>query len=139
MTWLLSLTVNGQEEKLVANNVFKTQIAIQKPEERVRIAAVDKAGRKATLEFVIVDRGAAKAAGGAGAQQQAERVGWPSREKVPFGNYYALVIGNPARVSGWVCACGTILTRKAVPPGSLTCSACGSTYRGAANVISPQG
>ena len=36
---------------------------------------------------------------------------------------YALVVGNPSRQVGWMCACGTKLTDQ------LTCSACGNRYR----------
>jgi UDP-2-acetamido-3-amino-2,3-dideoxy-glucuronate N-acetyltransferase len=35
---------------------------------------------------------------------------------------HALVVGNPARVTGWACACGERL------PSSLTCTACGRSY-----------
>jgi len=36
---------------------------------------------------------------------------------------YALVVGNPARQAGWICACGQRL------PDNLYCPACGSAYR----------
>jgi UDP-2-acetamido-3-amino-2,3-dideoxy-glucuronate N-acetyltransferase len=36
---------------------------------------------------------------------------------------YALVVGNPARQVGWVCACGERLSRE------LACPACASRYR----------
>jgi UDP-2-acetamido-3-amino-2,3-dideoxy-glucuronate N-acetyltransferase len=39
---------------------------------------------------------------------------------------YALVIGVPARISGWACACGI---RLETAPGAATCSDCGATYR----------
>lgn len=38
---------------------------------------------------------------------------------------YALVVGNPARRIGWVCACGVRLDSRS---GDLTCSACGARY-----------
>ena len=41
---------------------------------------------------------------------------------------YALVVGTPARVKGWVCACGVILTRSATPPSACQCEACGAKY-----------
>ena len=52
---------------------------------------------------------------------------------------HALVVGNPARRLGWVCACGQRLrdaadrpgpadTDGGVPPGGLACAACGRTY-----------
>jgi UDP-2-acetamido-3-amino-2,3-dideoxy-glucuronate N-acetyltransferase len=36
---------------------------------------------------------------------------------------HALVVGNPARLIGWVCACGERLG------GDLSCRACGKQYR----------
>ncbi|OOM16639.1 acyltransferase [Clostridium saccharobutylicum] len=38
---------------------------------------------------------------------------------------YALVVGNPARISGYVCKCGEKLAFK---DGNATCSACGEKY-----------
>lgn len=42
---------------------------------------------------------------------------------------YALVVGNPARVRGWVCWCGVSLPSSAVAAEEqLTCDACGRKY-----------
>jgi UDP-2-acetamido-3-amino-2,3-dideoxy-glucuronate N-acetyltransferase len=41
---------------------------------------------------------------------------------------FALVVGNPARISGWMCACGVKLAAGRVPPASATCAACASKY-----------
>jgi UDP-2-acetamido-3-amino-2,3-dideoxy-glucuronate N-acetyltransferase len=45
---------------------------------------------------------------------------------------YALVLGNPARIAGWMCECGVKLsTTPKVPFESrLQCAACGVQYRG---------
>jgi UDP-2-acetamido-3-amino-2,3-dideoxy-glucuronate N-acetyltransferase len=42
---------------------------------------------------------------------------------------YALVVGNPARISGWVCECGVKLASGSTPPGQAACSACGRNYQ----------
>ncbi|HEV2984249.1 MAG TPA: acyltransferase [Vicinamibacterales bacterium] len=42
---------------------------------------------------------------------------------------YALVVGNPGRVTGWVCECGVKLAAGAQPPESANCGACGIRYR----------
>ena len=42
---------------------------------------------------------------------------------------YALVAGNPARIAGWMCACGIKLASGSQPPPAVTCAACGSRYR----------
>ena len=41
---------------------------------------------------------------------------------------FALVVGNPARVTGWMCHCGVKLAAGKTPPLSAACGACGSTY-----------
>jgi len=41
---------------------------------------------------------------------------------------HALVIGNPARVSGWMCVCGVKIAAQAAPPATAECRACGLRY-----------
>ena len=41
---------------------------------------------------------------------------------------FALVVGNPARVVGWMCQCGVKLAGGPRPPEAATCAACGSQY-----------
>ena len=41
---------------------------------------------------------------------------------------YALVVGNPGRISGWMCNCGVKLAAGATPPVTATCAACGTHY-----------
>jgi hypothetical protein len=80
-----SFTINGRETKLDAN-LFKTQLPIRRAEERVHMVAVDRAGRKNTLDFVILRRDDTP----------------PSRTLPPpspppitaFGRYHAFVVGN---------------------------------------------
>ena len=48
---------------------------------------------------------------------------------------YALVVGNPGRVSGWVCECGVKLASGAAPPAAATCAACGSRYAATAGSL----
>ena len=50
---------------------------------------------------------------------------------------YALVVGNPARIDGWICACGVKLAAGARPPESATCASCQSTYRADAGALAP--
>ena len=42
---------------------------------------------------------------------------------------YALVVGNPGRVAGWMCHCGVKLSRGSHPPDEAVCVACGTRYR----------
>ena len=41
---------------------------------------------------------------------------------------YALVVGNPGRIAGWMCDCGVKLVAGAAPPASARCGACGGRY-----------
>jgi UDP-2-acetamido-3-amino-2,3-dideoxy-glucuronate N-acetyltransferase len=41
---------------------------------------------------------------------------------------YALAVGNPSRISGWMCECGMKLTSGAAAPAQARCSACGAEY-----------
>jgi UDP-2-acetamido-3-amino-2,3-dideoxy-glucuronate N-acetyltransferase len=50
---------------------------------------------------------------------------------------FALVVGNPGRVTGWMCQCGIKLSSGTTPPASATCAACGSRYRADSAGIAP--
>jgi len=59
-----------------------------------------------------------------------------TRDVPPHG----LVVGNPARLAGWVCTCGPVLVRQgrweADPPGaSYECARCGRSFRKAARGV----
>ena len=41
---------------------------------------------------------------------------------------YALVIGNPARTSGWMCECGVKLASGPMRPPVAACASCGARY-----------
>ncbi len=41
---------------------------------------------------------------------------------------YALVVGNPARITGWMCECGAKLTRGLRPPAMAQCVECAAEY-----------
>ncbi len=41
---------------------------------------------------------------------------------------YALVVGNPGRIAGWVCECGVKLSHGAAPPVQASCRACGALF-----------
>ena len=46
---------------------------------------------------------------------------------------HALVLGNPSRITGWMCQCGVKLAAGAAPPRAVTCGSCGASYAGAAS------
>ena len=41
---------------------------------------------------------------------------------------YALVVGNPARIRGWMCECGVKLADGAAAPMRAVCASCGLRY-----------
>ncbi len=41
---------------------------------------------------------------------------------------YALVVGNPGRIAGWMCHCGIKLAAGATVPAKATCAACSTSY-----------
>jgi UDP-2-acetamido-3-amino-2,3-dideoxy-glucuronate N-acetyltransferase len=42
---------------------------------------------------------------------------------------YGLVVGNPGRLTGWICQCGIKLASGSKGPTQATCRSCGSSYR----------
>src|SRR5205814_4597085 len=51
---------------------------------------------------------------------------------------YALVLGNPGRIAGWMCQCGVKLAGGARAPESAGCGACGTRYRADAGTLVPE-
>ena len=43
---------------------------------------------------------------------------------------FALVVGTPARIAGWMCACGERLAFDVAPSGASTCESCDARYVG---------
>lgn len=50
---------------------------------------------------------------------------------------YALIVGNPGRITGWMCSCGIKLAAGKEPPAAATCAACGSKYRSQDGILVP--
>ena len=46
---------------------------------------------------------------------------------------YALVVGNPGRVTGWICDCGVKLASGTKAPAEVICKRCGAGYDAGAN------
>jgi UDP-2-acetamido-3-amino-2,3-dideoxy-glucuronate N-acetyltransferase len=41
---------------------------------------------------------------------------------------YALIVGNPGRITGWMCECGVKLSAHSRPPAHMRCAACSARY-----------
>jgi UDP-2-acetamido-3-amino-2,3-dideoxy-glucuronate N-acetyltransferase len=50
---------------------------------------------------------------------------------------YALVVGNPGRVAGWMCHCGVKLASGSRPPAAAACGACGARYQAVGDALAP--
>jgi len=50
---------------------------------------------------------------------------------------YAIVVGNPGRVVGWMCECGVKLTATSRAPAAATCAACGKHYAPIDGALAP--
>jgi UDP-2-acetamido-3-amino-2,3-dideoxy-glucuronate N-acetyltransferase len=48
---------------------------------------------------------------------------------------FALVVGNPGRITGWMCACGVKLASGRTPPAQAICAGCGARYRADGDLI----
>ena len=50
---------------------------------------------------------------------------------------FALVVGNPGRIVGWMCRCGVKLAGGSRPPQDVVCRACGAGYRAHGESLAP--
>ena len=94
---LMSLTVNDRSLTADKKGMFQTDVPLDHDGTKVTVVAVDQAGKRGTLDFLLKPeemRGTATAAipqGSAGDEPAVIPV-----PQVDFGKYYALVIGNNA-------------------------------------------
>jgi TPR repeat protein len=90
---LLSLNVNGIKEDINQSGIFSTLIALKEKDTLVKAVAIDKAGRKAELKFMLHATEYTP-----NPDTPEEPVNKPKPKNVPpavdFGPYHALIIGN---------------------------------------------
>ena len=86
---IASISVNGQPAKVEANGTFSSDVDVVAGGTQVKVAAVDKSGGRAQLDFTMVPQAGA---GGGAAPALAPAGSLPS--DVKLGRYYAVVIGN---------------------------------------------
>ena len=90
---LLSLVVNDIKQTVDDRGLFQASVNLAAKETPVHVAAIDKNGRRANLDFVFSLGNALKANQGAANQGEQKPVAKPWKAH-DFGNYYALIIGN---------------------------------------------
>jgi len=87
---LVSLAVNEQRIEPNEHGVFATQVGLAGPETAVSVVAIDRQGKRATLEFSLRAQ-TQPAASAAYTTASARDESLPAAD---FGRYHALVIGN---------------------------------------------
>jgi len=86
---IASISINGQPAKVEANGTFSTEVDVAAGGTPVKVAAVDKSGGRAQLDFTMVPQ---SGTGGGAAPALAPAGALPS--DVKLGRFYAVVIGN---------------------------------------------
>jgi len=90
---LYELFVNGSKTPVDNGSMFQTKVRINGPTTPVQVVALDKAGQRHELSFVLERSGK----GQLQAEPQSKETNGTNpdvAEKLNFGNYYALIIGN---------------------------------------------
>ncbi len=87
---LTSVQVNGQTVAVGANGLFRVNVPVAEDGSNVEIAALDRAGSRAALEFTLLPL----ASGRASATSAASSGVRPLPRGLKLGRYHALVIGN---------------------------------------------
>jgi hypothetical protein len=90
---LLLFTVNDREERLDDRGLFRVAMRVQRSVVPVNIVAVDKQGGRAAVGFLLTPEDHAN---GSTTPPPASPgvLAKPALPAIPFGNYYALFIGN---------------------------------------------
>lgn len=90
---LLSLLVNDLKTTTDSQGLFQANIKLARTENPVNIVAIDKSGKRANLEFILSLDKARKMEGSTTTTliPKSTEIGW---EKLDFGQYHALIIGN---------------------------------------------
>ncbi|MCE3004271.1 MAG: hypothetical protein LW860_16475, partial [Xanthomonadaceae bacterium] len=90
---LSTVEVNGQQVAVGANGLFRVNVPVASEGSMIQVAAVDRTGSRARLEFTLLPLAGSKApaAGASAAVATAPRA---APRGVKLGRYHALVIGN---------------------------------------------
>lgn len=83
---LIAVTVNDEEQQHSADGVFKAKVAVEYPETKVRVVAIDGGGGRASIGFTLRPDGTPKA--------PTKAKSAAPLDSIPFGKFHALIIGN---------------------------------------------
>ncbi len=91
---LLSFTVNDRSETTDTAGIFRVTIAVERNQVPVKMVAVDKIGRQASIEFLIIPKMRYLPPPTGDDETPARSFAKTIAGEVDFGNYHALIIGN---------------------------------------------
>ncbi|MEO7251032.1 MAG: caspase family protein [Arenimonas sp.] len=89
-TAVASITVNGQPATIEANGTFSSDVDVAATGTQVKVAAIDKRGGRAQLDFTMLPQ---SAGAGGGSNPALAPAGALPRD-VKLGRYFAVVVGN---------------------------------------------
>jgi hypothetical protein len=89
---LISFRINDEPRETDASGLFQVAVEVSKPDTPVHAVAVDKDGRRATLDFVILPE--SRPTSTAAVAEADERSHDSENMGFAFGDYHALIIGN---------------------------------------------
>ena len=87
---LTSVEVNGKQVAVGANGLFRVNVPVATDGSNIQIAAIDRAGSRAALEFTLLPLASGRASAVASASSGVR----PLPRGLKLGRYHALVIGN---------------------------------------------
>ncbi len=93
---LLSFNINGKPESVGDNQLFQALVNIMGENTPVEVVAVDNLGRRVAVNFTILLKPDDSLQLASSSLEQKSGFSPSAYQKVKFGNYYALVIGNNA-------------------------------------------
>jgi predicted nucleic acid-binding Zn-ribbon protein len=91
---LMSFRINDKPYSTDASGLFQVAVPVRNKDIPIRTVAVDKAGRRAALEFVVLPRPRDNDTAQPAVEKAAATAAAPLPAGVDFGRYYALVVGN---------------------------------------------
>jgi len=88
---LMSFRINDKPRATDADGLFKVEIEVKKPDTPIHAVAIDKVGRRVSMDFLILPK--LRNASSQSETQTGKSVSALSQE-LDFGEYHALIIGN---------------------------------------------
>jgi uncharacterized caspase-like protein len=88
---LISFRINDQPRETDKTGLFQVAVPVTKPDTPIRAVAVDREGRRASLDFLIIPKMDHESNV---TETRSVELAPSTKQNVEFGEYHALVIGN---------------------------------------------